>query len=171
MHSVLFEAEDHNQSGAIPDLLDALKSAIAEVLRSPLDAQVSLAKPSQLVAYLKFQMAALKREQVRVLFLDSRNRLIADEVMAVGTVNAVPLYPREIVARALANSATAIIIVHNHPSSDPAPSACDIAATRKMIAACRAVDIAVHDHLIISKGGWSSMRAGQFLEFSRIDPA
>lgn len=152
----------------ISDLLTALKSAIAAVLRTPLDTQISLAKPSELVAYLKFQMGALKREQLRVLFLDSRNGLIADEVIAEGTVNAVPLYPREIVARALAHSATAIIIVHNHPSRDPTPSDCDIRATRRVIAACQTVDIAVHDHLIISKGGWSSMQAGRFLEFSPI---
>lgn len=156
---------------AVAKLLDAFCDTVAALLRAPIVPRVAVDDPKKLVAYLNFRMAALEREQLRLLFLDSNNGLIADEVIAVGTINAVPLYPREVIARALDHGATAIILVHNHPSRDPRPSREDIAGTRRIIAACAAVDIAVHDHIIVSACGWSSMRSARVLPFSGSDHA
>lgn len=153
----------------VTNLVGAFREAVAALLRAPVVDRIAVDDPRKLVTYLNFQMAALNREQLRLLFLDSNNGLIADEVMATGTVNAVPLYPREIIARALNHSATAIILVHNHPSRDPRPSRADIEGTRKVITACAAVDIAVHDHIIVSAGGWSSMRSAKLVPFSRTE--
>jgi DNA repair protein RadC len=148
----------------ISDLLSSLGDMVAAIMRSPIIDRQAIRTDADLLAYLNIQMALLDREQVRVLYLDGRNGLIADEVMAVGTVNAAPIYPREIVARALANNATALIIVHNHPSGDPRPSREDIAATLRVIAACAAIEVAVHDHIIVSRAGWTSMRAEGLLD-------
>jgi DNA repair protein RadC len=103
-------------------------------------------------------MAYETREQFRVLFLDKKNRLIADEVQQQGTVDHTPVYPREVVRRALELSATAIIVVHNHPSGDPTPSRADIDMTKLLIDAAKALSISVHDHIIIGKHGHISMR-------------
>ncbi|MFC7735186.1 RadC family protein [Roseomonas sp. GCM10028921] len=91
-------------------------------------------------------------EQFRVLFLDSRNRLITDEVQGRGTVNHTPVYPREVVQRALELHATALILVHNHPSGDPTPSRADIEMTAEIAKAAEVMDIALHDHLVIGNG-------------------
>lgn len=113
---------------------------------------------SQVVQYCTTAMAYETREQFRVLFLDKKNRLIADEVQQQGTVDHTPVYPREVVRRALELSATAIIVVHNHPSGDPTPSRADIDMTKLLIDAAKALNIAVHDHIIIGKHGHISMR-------------
>jgi DNA repair protein RadC len=94
-----------------------------------------------------------------VLFLDRKNVLIADEVQTRGTVDHAPVYPREIVKRALELSASALILVHNHPSGDPTPSRADIAMTREITAAAKALGIAVHDHLVIGRAGHSSFKS------------
>ena len=98
------------------------------------------------------------REQFRVLFLDKRNALIADEVQQTGTVDHTPVYPREVVKRALELSASAIILVHNHPSGDPTPSQADIQMTKAIIAVAGPLGIAVHDHLIVGKEGHASLK-------------
>lgn len=108
--------------------------------------------------YLQNAMAGLVREQFRLLFLDRQNRLIADEVLSDGTVDHTPVYPREVVRRALANNATAIILVHNHPSGDVTPSRDDIAMTRKLADACTKIGIRVHDHIIVGSAGQASFR-------------
>ncbi len=90
-------------------------------------------------------------EQFRVLFLDRKNRLIADEVLGKGTIDRAPVYPREIVKRALALESTAIILAHNHPSGDPTPSQSDIDMTFMIVETCNAVSISVHDHLVIGR--------------------
>lgn len=113
---------------------------------------------SQVIAYCTAAMAYETREQFRVLFLDKKNRLIADEVQQQGTVDHTPVYPREVVRRALELSATAIILVHNHPSGDPTPSRADIDMTKLLIDAAKALSISVHDHIIIGKHGHISMR-------------
>jgi DNA repair protein RadC len=97
--------------------------------------------------------------QFRILFLDKRNRLIADERQQVGTVDHTPVYPREVIKRALELPATAIILVHNHPSGDPTPSAADIEMTQTIVEIAAPLGIAVHDHLIIGKDGHASFRA------------
>ena len=99
------------------------------------------------------------REQFRVLFLDKKNQLIADEVMGRGTVDHAPVYPREVMRRALELSASAVILVHNHPSGDPTPSAADIDMTRQVVDAGRSLRIAVHDHLIAARDGVASLKA------------
>ncbi len=108
--------------------------------------------------YLQGAMAGLAREQFRLLFLDRQNRLIADEVISDGTVDHTPVYPREVVRRALGNNATAIILVHNHPSGDVTPSRDDIVMTRELGEACKKIGIAVHDHIIVGSTGQTSFR-------------
>jgi DNA repair protein RadC len=114
---------------------------------------------SALIDYCRAAMAFADKEQFRILFLDKRNRLIADERQQVGTVDHTPVYPREVIKRALELSATAIILVHNHPSGDPTPSAADIEMTQTIIEIASPLGIAVHDHLIIGKDGHASFRA------------
>ena len=99
------------------------------------------------------------REQFRILFLDKRNRLLADEVQGKGTVDHTPVYVREVLRRALELSASAIVLVHNHPSGDPTPSRADIEMTKEIINAADKLDIAVHDHLIVGRDGHISLRA------------
>ena len=113
---------------------------------------------SALLAYVRQQLQHEPREQFRVLFLDRKNQLIADEQMSQGTVNEAPVYPREIARRALELSASALILVHNHPSGDPTPSRADISMTREIIDALSPFDIRVHDHLIAAKQGVTSFK-------------
>ncbi len=112
-----------------------------------------------LMAYCKTVMAYRETEQFRVLYLDNRNVLIADEEQARGTVNHVPVYPREVAKRALELNATAIILVHNHPSGDPTPSRADIEMTAEIELACQAIGVAVHDHVVIGREADASFRS------------
>ena len=98
------------------------------------------------------------REQFRVLFLDKKNRLLADEIMGQGTVDRAPVYPREIVRRTLSHDATAIILVHNHPSGDPSPSRQDIELTNTIIDTVKTINVVVHDHLIIGREDVASFK-------------
>lgn len=120
----------------------------------------------KLIDYCTVAMAHEQREQFRVLFLDRKNQLIADEVKQTGTVDHVPVYPREIVKRALELGATAMILVHNHPSGDPTPSDGDISMTQELIKAARALDVMIHDHVIIGKNGFSSFKSLGILDFA-----
>jgi DNA repair protein RadC len=113
---------------------------------------------SQVLDYCKAAMAFEEREQFRILFVDKKNGLIADEVQQTGTVDHTPVYPREVIRRALELSATAIVLVHNHPSGDPTPSRADIDMTKEIIESGKRLGIAVHDHLIIGKKGYTSMK-------------
>ena len=103
-------------------------------------------------------MARERTEQFRVLFLDTKNRLIADEAQARGTVNHTPVYPREVVKRALELHATALILVHNHPSGDPTPSQADIEMTRQIASVAKPLGIALHDHIIVGRDGHASLK-------------
>jgi DNA repair protein RadC len=100
----------------------------------------------------------IRLTQFRILFLDKRNQLISDEVQQTGTVDHTPVYPREVIKRALELSATAILLVHNHPSGDPTPSQADIQMTRAIIDIAAPLGISVHDHLIVGKNGHASMK-------------
>ena len=113
---------------------------------------------SAVIEYCRAAMAFSEKEQFRVLFLDKRNALIADEVQQTGTVDHTPVYPREIVKRALELSATAIILVHNHPSGDPTPSRADIQMTRQIIDISAPLGVTVHDHIIVGREGHASFR-------------
>ena len=131
----------------------ALRLARAEVQDRPV-----LNNWDRLIGYLSTVLARERIEQFRVLFLDTKNRLIADEAQARGTVNHTPVYPREVVRRALELQATALILVHNHPSGDPTPSRADIEMTAEVKAAAAVLGIALHDHLIIGNGRHVSLR-------------
>lgn len=116
-----------------------------------------------LLDYCHTAMAHRETEQFRILFLDRKNTLIADEEQAKGTVDHVPVYPREVVKRALELNASAIILVHNHPSGDPTPSPADISMTQQINDACQVLNLAVHDHLIIGKNCEVSFRSDGYL--------
>ncbi len=131
----------------------ALKLAQEQLLSRPV-----LSSWSALLDYCRSVMQFEDKEQFRVLFLDKKNRLIADEVMGKGTVDAAPVYPREVLKRALDLAATAIILTHNHPSGDPTPSQNDIDMTNKIITAAKALGVAVHDHLIIGRNNIASFK-------------
>ncbi len=112
-----------------------------------------------LIDYLNSAMAHRATEEFRVLFLDKRNNLVSDEVMQTGTVDHVPVYPREILRRAIELHACAVIMVHNHPSGDPSPSSADISMTKQVMEAAKLIGIAVHDHIIIGRDGHTSLKA------------
>jgi len=131
----------------------ALRLVRAEVLNQPV-----LGNWDRLIDYLTAMLARERVEQFRILFLDNRNRLLADEAQARGTVNHTPVYRREVVKRALELHATALILVHNHPSGDPSPSRDDIEMTGLVKQAAAALSITLHDHVIVGNGRWFSFR-------------
>ena len=113
---------------------------------------------SSVIDYCRTTMAFAEKEQFRVLFLDKRNQLIVDELQQTGTIDHTPVYPREVVKRALELSATALILVHNHPSGDPTPSHADIEMTRTIVEVAKPLGIAVHDHIIVGRDGHTSFK-------------
>lgn len=117
-----------------------------------------LSSSSELMEYCRTAMAFESVEQLRILFLDRRNRLIADEVQQMGTVDHTPVYPREVIRRSLDLSASAIILVHNHPAGSPSPSAADVLKTREIAEAARPLGITLHDHIIVGRDGHASLR-------------
>jgi len=131
----------------------AQRLAKAEILYRPV-----LSNWDRLMEYLQAVLARERVEQFRILFLDNKNRLLADEAQAKGTVNHTPVYPREVVKRALELHATAIILVHNHPSGDPSPSHDDIEMTKEIKRASSALGVVLHDHVIVGNGQWLSFR-------------
>ena len=152
----LTEVEGVGRSTAIH--IKAIEAAAQRHARGAVETRATLTSFSAVLDYCRARMAHAERESFRVLFLDKRNRLIRDEEQAEGTVDHVPVYPREVVRRALELSATALILVHNHPSGDPTPSQADVKMTRDVAAAASTVGIAVHDHLIVGKDGHSSLK-------------
>ncbi len=139
-------------------VLKAVEAAAIALQRSELEDRPLVTSWDQLTAYLRSAMGREQTEQFRILFLDTRNRLIRDEVQQRGTVNHTPVYPREVVRRALELGATAIILAHNHPSGDVTPSRADIDMTEKIVTAARALDITVHDHVIVAANRTLSFR-------------
>jgi DNA repair protein RadC len=113
---------------------------------------------SALFAYLKLTMGHCEREAFRVLFLDKKNQLIADEILGQGTVDHAPVYPREVMRRALELSASHLILVHNHPSGDPTPSAADVEMTRRIVEAGKVLSIIVHDHVVVGRDDVASLK-------------
>ncbi len=138
--------------------LKLVHAAASRLLRGQVKRRPALSSWSAVLDYCRTAQAFAEREQFRVLFLDKRNQLIADEVQQVGTVDHTPVYPREVVKRALELSATAVILVHNHPSGDPTPSQADIAMTQQIITVANPLGISVHDHIIVGKEGHASLR-------------
>ena len=114
---------------------------------------------SSVIEYCRAAMAFAEVEQFRILFLDKRNGLLADELQQTGTVDHTPVYPREIMKRALEHGASAVILVHNHPSGDPTPSRADIEITREVAKAAQTLGVQLHDHLIIARSGHMSFKS------------
>jgi DNA repair protein RadC len=139
--------------------LKIIEAAALRLSKTRMLGRPALSSWQALLDYCSAAMARNPHEQFRVLFLDRKNVLIADEVQGHGTVDHTPVYPREIVKRALELSASAIILVHNHPSGDPTPSRADIEMTREICNAAKGLRIAVHDHLVIGRGGHASFKA------------
>ncbi len=131
----------------------ALRLSQGEIMQRP-----ALSSWSLLIDYCRSSMAFNEKEQFRILFLDKKNILIADEVQQEGTVDHTPVYTREVVKRALELAASSIILVHNHPSGDPTPSQPDIVMTQKIIEAAEKLNIKIHDHIIVGKQGHASFR-------------
>lgn len=138
--------------------LKLIATVSQRTLKSELRNKQVLGSWSSVINYCHAAMAHESREQFRLLFLDKRNVLIADEVQGHGTIDHTPVYPREVVKRALELSATALILVHNHPSGDPTPSRADIDMTKTIIDTAKPLGITVHDHIIIGKDGHASLK-------------
>ncbi|MBT5039193.1 MAG: DNA repair protein RadC [Rhodospirillaceae bacterium] len=148
--------------GAGKAVIHSLKLAEAVSLRALRDQVVErpvIATWNSLLDYCKAKLAHQMNEQFNILFLDNNNSLIADETQQKGTVNHVPLYPREVIKRALELNASAIILVHNHPSGDPSPSPADIEMTEEVCEAGQKLGVTLHDHLIFSRTGHSSFKS------------
>ena len=138
--------------------LKVVEAAAKRLARGQLKRRPVLSSWSNVLDYCRTAMAFADKEQFRILFLDKRNQLITDELQQTGTVDHTPVYPREVVKRALELSATAIILVHNHPSGDPTPSRADIQMTQAIVEVARPLGIAVHDHIIVGKEGHASFK-------------
>lgn len=136
----------------------AVRTAMVHCLRVEVAAGPVLSDSQSLIDYLSLDMAYAPVEQFRVLYLNAQNQLI-DESVVAGTVSEAPVYPREIMRRALELGATALLLAHNHPSGDPTPSQNDIGITLRIADAGQILDIALHDHVIVARTGWTSLRA------------
>ena len=152
-------AEIDGVGDAVINQLKIVEAAAQRLARGQVIGRPALSSWAALLDYCMAAMARSPTEEFRVLFLDRKNVLVADEVQTRGTVDHAPVYPREIVKRALEHGASAIILVHNHPSGDPTPSRADIEMTREIAAAAKALGITVHDHLVIGRGGHASFKS------------
>ena len=140
-----------------------VQAASLRMMRQDLSTQPVLSTWDRLTDYLTAAMGHERTEQFRVLFLDGRNKLIADEIQGIGTINHAPAYPREVVRRCLELHATAVILAHNHPSGEPAPSREDVVLTEEIVRAAATMGIAVHDHIVVGRGKWLSFRAEKLM--------
>jgi len=154
---LLSEVKDVGE--AVITELKLVRAAALRMMRGEIMGRPALSSWRQVVDYCRAAMGFEPREQFRILFLDKRNQLIADEVQQQGTVDHTPVYVREVVKRALELSATAIVLCHNHPSGDPTPSRADIDMTRQIIEAARPLGVTVHDHIIVGRNGHVSLRS------------
>lgn len=143
--------------------LKLVQASALRLIKAELAERPILNNWERLMEYLNAVLGRERIEQFRVLFLDSKNRLLSDEVLGRGTVNHTPVYPREVLKRALELNAGAIVLVHNHPSGDPSPSEDDIIVTGEIKAATRILQITLHDHVIVANGRWFSLRQNGML--------
>jgi DNA repair protein RadC len=163
--AALVKAEDRliletpGVGSSVLHVIKLMQAVMAKILQQEMMEKPILASWQSVLDYCKATMAYDQRETVRLLFLDRKNKIIADELQQTGTVDHAPLYPREVVKRALDLGASALIIVHNHPSGDPTPSRCDIDITHKVQEAARHLGVQVHDHIIIGKGQHTSLKS------------
>jgi DNA repair protein RadC len=147
------------QYPAACEMILAARAAMLKSLQAELQTGPLLSTSQAVIDYLFAHLAHEPAEQVRVLYLDTKNRLLRDDIAIRGTVDRANIFPREIIRRALDLGATGLVLAHNHPSGDPSPSQADIAITRSVIEAARWFDIMVHDHIIIGRAGHVSLRA------------
>ena len=152
-------AEIDGMSAASINEFKILEAGAKRFAKGVAKKRLALGSWSEVVDYCRTAMAFSEREEFRILFLDKRNGLIADEVQGAGTVDHTPVYPREVVRRALELASTAIVLVHNHPSGDPTPSEADVKMTLDIIAIATPLGVAIHDHLIVGRHGHASLRA------------
>jgi DNA repair protein RadC len=152
----LAEVEGLGEAGITE--LKVVQAAAHRLAKGQLRKRPVLSSWSLVLEYCRTAQAFAEKEQFRILFLDKRNQLIADEVQQSGTVDHTPVYPREVVKRALELSATAVILVHNHPSGDPTPSRADIAMTQAIVEVAKPLGIMVYDHIIVGKEGHASLK-------------
>jgi DNA repair protein RadC len=143
--------------------LKIVAASTRRVAKGAMTKKPVLSSWANVIDYCRTAMAFAEKESFRVLFLDRKNVLIADEVQQTGTIDHTPVYPREVVKRALELSATAIILVHNHPSGDPTPSAADIRMTKEVADVAKPLGITLHDHIIVGKDGHASFRGLQLI--------
>ncbi|MBX9463183.1 MAG: DNA repair protein RadC [Aquamicrobium sp.] len=143
--------------------IKTIAAASSRMARGAIGRRPVLGSWAQVIDYCRAAMAFEPREQFRILFLDKKNVLIADEVQQSGTVDHTPVYPREVMRRALELSATAIILVHNHPSGDPTPSRADIEMTKTIIETGKPLGVIVHDHIIVGRNGHASLKGMQLI--------
>jgi DNA repair protein RadC len=148
---------------AIVTELKLIRAAALRLTKGEVANRPALNTGSAIVDYCRAAMAFEERENFRILFLDKKNQLIADEVQQEGTVDHTPVYPREVIKRALELSATAIILVHNHPSGDPTPSHADIDMTKRIVQAAEKLGVLVHDHIVVGRKGHVSFRNLQLI--------
>jgi DNA repair protein RadC len=144
---------------AVARELKIVQAAVERSLRTQAKRRPAVGNWSTLVDYCRLALQHEKQEQFRVLFLDVKNQIIADEVLGEGTIDQAPVYPREVIRRALGHGAAALVLVHNHPSGDPTPSGADQSVTRDIVAAAAPLSIKIHDHLVIGRHGVASLRA------------
>jgi len=140
-----------------------VQAAAGRLARGQAKKRTVLSSWSAVLDYCRTTMAFGDKEQFRIIFLDKRNQIIADEVQQTGTVDHTPVYPREVVKRGLELSATALILVHNHPSGDPTPSRADIQMTQAIVEIAKPLGISVHDHIIVGKDGHTSFKASKLI--------
>lgn len=136
-----------------PDVQELIRQEALRLIRAPLSTKPIIGSWDALLDYLQATLAHSPVELFHVLYLDRRNRLIHDETVATGTIDHVPVYPREIAKQALLRDASALILAHNHPSGDPSPSATDLSMTKSVHKALRAIEVTLHDHVIVGHGG------------------
>jgi DNA repair protein RadC len=138
--------------------LKIVEASLKRAMKGQIAKKPVLSSWSSVIDYCRLAMAFAEREQFRILFLDKKNALIADEVQQTGTVDHTPVYPREVMRRALELSATALILIHNHPSGDPTPSGADMRMTRELVDIAKPLGIAIHDHIIVGRDGHASFK-------------
>jgi DNA repair protein RadC len=144
-------------------LLAAVHQTLKQVLKAEVCTKPILSTGNAVINYLAFAMGHLRVEEVRALYLDSKNCLLRDVLITRGSVSAAPIYPREILKHALDVGATAFLLAHNHPSGDPTPSQSDIEITRRLCFAAKELELFMHDHLIIARKGWFSFRSEGYI--------
>ena len=140
-----------------------VEAAAQRLVKGKIKKRASMGSWSEVIEYCRSAMAFADKEDFRILYLDKKNGLIADEAQGVGTVDHTPVYPREVIKRALELSASAIILVHNHPSGDPTPSTQDVKTTLDIIAIAKPLGVSVHDHIIVGRQGHTSLRGQKLI--------